>query len=425
MSTFRKCLLPMAKSRINVDIRIGVSVRVFHRGKMVYIPTGVDVGCSKVGRKIVPHFDGEMVTCREEGWLAKNVEVDRVYQIIVDRYSRVVNPGVMACDELCMVLRSDGFCPKGNKVGIDAAFEMFIDSKTGEVSKSYIDMMGYAVRRFRGWCGGLVLDDITPEVIGRYDKFLHKVRKTGTKRLLSDSQICKEKAQLKALLNWCEANGLVKFKSNPFAKVAIPRSDRRECAVTNEEFKRIRDAELSGSVAMARDMWMLSWYMGGMNYADMVQVDWSGSSVTFVRSKTRGRTKGRVITKLPVCEEARMIVNKYLRDGRLSTGLHFSSDKGDIGYIGKLVRRMGAMLHIESDLCFYSARHSFSQMALECGINDVVVDYILGHSSSRRGVISYYSAVTPRMAAMAMERVRRYAEHPDEFEDGMLAAIMR
>lgn len=86
---------------------------------------------------------------------------------------------------------------------------------------------------------------------------------------------------------------------------------------------------------------------------------------------------------------------------------------------------MGAMLHIESNLCFYSARHSFSQMALECGINDVVVDYILGHSSSKRGVISYYSAVTPKMADLAMERVRRYAENPDEFEGDMLAAILR
>ena len=58
------------------------------------------------------------------------------------------------------------------------------------------------------------------------------------------------------------------------------------------------------------------------------------------------------------------------------------------------------------------------------GINDVVTDYLLGHSDSHRGVISYYSKVTTRMAGLARRRVIDYMCDPDRFTAEIERAIL-
>ena len=58
--------------------------------------------------------------------------------------------------------------------------------------------------------------------------------------------------------------------------------------------------------------------------------------------------------------------------------------------------------------CYYSACKTFAQLAEDIGINEGVIDYILGHSDTRRGVIRYYTRVKERSAAEALRKVAAY-----------------
>lgn len=434
--------MPVAKSRLNTASRVGVCVRVSHRNKCGYILTGVEVGCRAVRGGVVPNFSDGMIVSAEPGWIEKNVEVERVFKLIESRYSACVNPGLLECGDLVALLKEESLTP-ATGMTVRAALEEFVVAKTGDVTEKYLVMVRQAVGRLLTWCPGeLLLRDVSASLVAEYDRFLHSVKKqvqvegktvacrTAARKAgrtkLSEAQIGKEKGQLKAFFNWCGQNGLAEFKGDLFGRVVIRRSEGRDCAVSGEVIIRLRDAVLEGSMALARDIFLLSWEMGGMNWSDIRMADWRGDVVSFERNKIKGRTKSRMVTRLPVSDGARAILNDRIdRRGRFVTGWKYSDPGDEVRYIGRLLRKLRDLLGLPEQFSFYSARHTFSQMALECGISDVIVNYIQSHSNNGRGVISFYSAVTPKMAGLAMARVRDYMEHPEKYEGEIVAGLLR
>lgn len=430
MATFSKMLRPVSKNRVNLDSKIDVCIRIWHNKKTKYLPTGVKIGVRELNGNATPNWTEGMITSNEPHWIEKNKEVDRIYSNTLSMYEDCINPGLLSCDELYQYLK-DGNISANKGETILSALEAFMIEKGASLSRSYKEMFNASIVRFSNWCGNkLLLSRISAETIVEYDKYLHQVHKningTKSKHLLSESQISKEKAHIKALLNWSERNGIVSFSTKPFSKITIPRSDRRDCAISIEEITRFKSLELSGSEAMAKDVWFLSFYVGGINYADMKKVNWSGDVISFVRSKTKGRTRNRHTIKLPVCAEAREILKKYVDEsGCFVSGLKYANPRDEIGYIGKILKRIRKRESLPEELSFYSARHSFAQMAIECGISDCVVDYILGHSNNSRGIISYYSTVTPKMAGKAMEIVRNYLLEPNSYDSVLLTNVVK
>ena len=57
-------------------------------------------------------------------------------------------------------------------------------------------------------------------------------------------------------------------------------------------------------------------------------------------------------------------------------------------------------------LIFYSARKSFAQHALDLGVEQSIIDFILGHKLNRNGTSLYnYIRVTPELATNAVQKV--------------------
>ena len=57
-------------------------------------------------------------------------------------------------------------------------------------------------------------------------------------------------------------------------------------------------------------------------------------------------------------------------------------------------------------LIFYSARKSFAQHALDLGIEQCTIDFILGHKLNKRGTSLFnYIKVTPELATDAVKKV--------------------
>ena len=68
-------------------------------------------------------------------------------------------------------------------------------------------------------------------------------------------------------------------------------------------------------------------------------------------------------------------------------------------------------------MVYYSARKSFAQYASDLGIPDSIIDYCLGHSDKRRGVIYFYAKIKKQQADAAISKIIDYVNNPEKYED--------
>ena len=67
--------------------------------------------------------------------------------------------------------------------------------------------------------------------------------------------------------------GLIKCEKHPFAYTKLPTSEPKDLDVNITDFGKIIKADTSQSkrLTLAKDMFLLSFYLGGINLADIVQ----------------------------------------------------------------------------------------------------------------------------------------------------------
>lgn len=224
---------------------------------------------------------------------------------------------------------------------------------------------------------------------------------------------------IKARINEAIKNGLIRYEVHPFANTPIPSPEPRDLDLSVESIRKIIlcDVSYSKRLAFAKDMFLLSFYLGGANYADIIQIDFSGEDVLYTRKKVSSTQRGSNKVKVSICPEASMIIEKYIgKSGRLEFGYKYST-KNLQCYLNQCLKLLANELGIKEGLTFYSARKSFAQFASELGIPDGVIDYCLGHSDKNKGVLRFYTKVKQKQANMAISRVIEYTQNPDAFKD--------
>ena len=83
---------------------------------------------------------------------------------------------------------------------------------------------------------------------------------------------------LNMIVTYAIRHNYVKFEISPFTDVPLPHGNVRDCYLSIEQIRRIRDLTFSDSpldkcLVFVRDMFMLSFYLCGMNLADILSVD--------------------------------------------------------------------------------------------------------------------------------------------------------
>ncbi len=102
--------------------------------------------------------------------------------------------------------------------------------------------------------------------------------------------------------------GIISADLYPFRNFQIKSEKTRKSSLTIEDIRRIRSLDLERSIRMARDLFMLSFFMNGINFKDLLlakndQV--CRGKYNFNRTKT-GRSYSILIQP-----EAREIINRY------------------------------------------------------------------------------------------------------------------
>lgn len=226
-------------------------------------------------------------------------------------------------------------------------------------------------------------------------------------------------SHIKARVNEAIKYGLIKCEKHPFAYTKLPTSAPKDLDISITDFIKIRNADTNESkrLTLAKDIFLLSFYTGGINLADIVKIDFSGNEISYTRQKSKEHKRRDKVTRISVTQEAKCIINKYINTrGILDFGYKFSYINL-CRYINSCLKRLAKELGIKSNISFYSARKTFAQFAAEIAIPYPIIEYCLGHSVKTNITINSYVKVKPQQADAAIRRVIEYTEHPEMFED--------
>jgi len=222
--------------------------------------------------------------------------------------------------------------------------------------------------------------------------------KIKTIKGLSDSGLHNHMRDLRTLFNAAcnmynnEDLGIYRIKHYPFKKYKVgsaPLTKKRNN--TLEEVIAIRDCNTKpGSRAeLAKDIYMLSFYLCGMNSVDLYHLtknDIRNGRIDYNRAKTQGRRKDNAFISIKVIEEARPLLEKYVEKLSMRYSTHGVLDTAlsqGMKQLRKLTGIPGATI--------YWARHTFATVARNaCRISKDDVSLALNHVDDEHRTTDIY-----------------------------------
>lgn len=264
-------------------------------------------------------------------------------------------------------------------------------------SKSTIAGFKQGIRRFIEHFGkDFVLVTLTHENVLEFHKYLEK-------QGYSQTSVGMRMDSLKRLVKYAIRHDYVKYRVYPFLDYKSVKSAKRDIALSLELLRKMRDMPLTDKWEIyARDLFMLSFYLCGMNLADILRLDLTQDYVSFIRQKTFKRRDANDVTEFTIQPEARAILNKYLTpEGKLQFN-GFTTERSIQHINADHLKKLRPKLGYEK-LIFYSARKTFTQLANELMIKDSVIEYCIGDAPlpSNRALY-FYVRGNKRMADKAI-----------------------
>lgn len=234
----------------------------------------------------------------------------------------------------------------------------------------------------------LTFEEITPTFLNKYEVFL---RARGG----SDGGIGVRMRAIRALYNFAIERKLAKQQHYPFQtyKVSKLKSKGLKKALSIEEVKRIISLDLKKYPLFtnSRNYFVFSFYTRGMNFADMMKLEWSAISnekVFYTRSKTKGNFMVKILS--PVQEildfyKTNSLGTKYvfpilLKDNLTPSELQNRKHKTLKRY-NKDLKEIAKICNINKSLSSYVARHSFANCLKQKGVATDVISESMGHQN--------------------------------------------
>lgn len=259
---------------------------------------------------------------------------------------------------------------------------------------------------------GILVNDITPDMVHKYVQHLLKCYKPSCARLY-----CKV---LQLSLQYAVRYRYITY--NPSSMVLMPRAERTEIKIYRPE-------EISLLLSVDTPDWVrdgiIIAYRTGMRPGEIYALKWSDINfaqkyISVQRAVSRACSSAKT-TKTPSG------VRRIDIDSKLTTHLMLMRDKADpkCKYlfpppprgnheyrvpwnISKYVQTMCRAAGIPDDRTFYSFRHTHASILLEAGVHPKIVQERLGHSSFKitMDIYSHLAPTIQRRAVEAMENIK-------------------
>ena len=166
----------------------------------------------------------------------------------------------------------------------------------------------------------------------------------------------------------------------PFRKFKFKQEPTRKRSLTIEDMRLIRDWPCSGAKEESRDLFMLIFYLAGINIVDLSRL----TEVTKTGYVEYKRTKTGKLYTIKVYPEAQQLIDKYKTDnlliGKLCPNSYKVLTKKCNEHLKKTFVVDGKPLF--PDISTYWARHTFATIAAELDIPKETIAATLGHGGN-------------------------------------------
>lgn len=368
-------------------IRIAVS----HNWDTRYIPTSIVIDSLNEFKngKIVKRSDKELL----------NAKLKRIYDTYYERCESIEYADSLTCTQLVKIITSPINGEQHRKFeDIVEEFLSQIDEDDREKTHKLYKLAAKHFIRFTG--PGALMEHITPIRINNYLTHLRKSK-------LSPTSIKIYITLLKVIINYAIKMRYVEYKVDPFVTASIPSAKKRDTYITVEQLKIIRDMVPNQyNVSVVRDIFMLTYYLAGMNLVDMLAYDFRTNIVDYIRIKTRNTKDGDRLTSFAIPDEAKPLIKKYMNK---NTGkLVFGKYKTYVSCYNTLTRKMKVLKTVAGvthNLTLYSARKSFVQHGYDLGIPLSTLEYCIGQSMKEDRPIFNYVSIMKKHADKAIREI--------------------
>lgn len=361
-------------AKVLTDGRHKIRIALAHNSGTRYIPTDCIVNNMSQFREgqVVNHPDAAAMNVKLRNLLNH-------YQKVIDS---IYDVQAYFCSELreLLIKKKDYTNVKFSRVANEYLSEL-MEEKRAKSEKLY----RLACNSFIKSQGDLPLTMISPRNIKQYEISLNE-------RNLSPTTVKIYLTLLKVVINYAKKRNMVRFEVDPFEFCRMPSANIRELDLTVEELKAIRDLEAPKyNIRVARDIFMLSYYLGGINLIDMLEIDFRKDWVEYYRRKTKNKKNGESKTAFSIQPEAREIIDKYIqkKNGKLVFGKYKTFGQC-YSVVSRKMEELAKLAGITKRVVYYSARKSFVQHAFELGISLETLEYCIGQSmKTNRPIFNY------------------------------------
>lgn len=229
-------------------------------------------------------------------------------------------------------------------------------------------------------------EEITLSLLRDFELFL---RRRGNK----DNSIATKFSVLRAVYNRASEERVFSSDENPFLRFKLGRlwTSTRKRAISKTDIHRLMALDLSDRAEFARDIFLFSYFMAGINFCDIASLRRSNirdGRLVYARHKTRKEMNCRINT------EAQTIIDKYTNiqtiDNYLFPILNPTVHKTErqrkerikkvLKSVNGELRKIGNELGLLFPLTTYVARHSYASVLKHAGVDIALISQSLGHS---------------------------------------------
>lgn len=393
--------LTIFKAKALKDGRHKIRIALRHKHETTYIVTRFIISENQFKNgQVVKHPEASAI----------NRKLRNILDDLQDKLDSIKHLELYSCRQIKEIISTDNL---SDEQTFSSACSNFVDYLKSEGRDSYALSIERVGRYFRDFArGDMLFSDLTPSLVQNFAAFIRK-------RKVTETTVNTMLAQMKSVVNRAIREWNISYDIHPFVTTRISAAPIRKLDLTVQNFNKIRESSPEKrKLIMARDLFCLSFYLGGMNLIDIMQTDFRKDVLEYSRSKTKGRMQSDSVITFTIPSQAREIICRWMdkRTGKLDFGYKFTYHNFS-QYVTYSLGDLAEELNIDERVTFYSARKSFAQYASEIGIPDGIIDYCLGHSDKSKGVIRYYTKVRQKQADMAISRVIDYVDNPEKYKE--------
>ena len=379
---------------------MAVTIRITHNRKNKYLPTSIYVDKTQISR------DGKTIrdaTVRDT--------IDDKIKKMRQAFLKIKFPDALTVEQIASIINDiiKGNSPDTFKLDLFDYSEILMRRMEPKTAEGYRTSLN-AVKRFIGK-DRLDINEINTSWVRRFREFLETepaVENKGGKVARKDGRYPKKTQGCRAIsyymgcLRSIHNKARQEFNDDDTNEIRIPRQPfaRKELippmpltehrTVTVDEIRAIMELDTSSNpkVALARDVFMLSFMLAGTNTIDLFNAratDLDGDLLTYCRAKTDSTRYDKAKITLKMLPMAMEILERHKGRGGYLFDFHlrYSNSHEFNRAVNKGLKEVAQLADIEGNLTTYYARHSWATIARNvCGIDRDTVNAALDHAST-------------------------------------------